>query len=303
MVDLSVKIGQMCLKNPVMTASGTYGFGEEYAELVDLSRLGGIIVKGTTLEPRQGNPYPRMVETPSGMLNAVGLQNKGVDYLAEHIYPRIKDIDTVLVVNVSGRTIEDYVGVCERLKDLDRIAAVEINISCPNVKQGGMSWGTTTTGCESVVSACRRAWDRTMIVKLTPNVTDITEIARAAEAAGADSVSLVNTFLSMAIDVERRRPYLSTITGGLSGAAIRPIAVRMVWQVAQAVKVPVIGLGGISNGRDVVEFLLAGAKAVQIGTANFIDPQVTIKAIDFLQDYMERHGMSSLEEVTLMHNA
>ncbi len=303
MVDLSVKIGQMCLKNPVMTASGTYGFGEEYAELVDLSRLGGIIVKGTTLEPRQGNPYPRMVETPSGMLNAVGLQNKGVDYLAEHIYPRIKDIDTALVVNVSGRTIEDYVGVCERLKDLDRIAAVEINISCPNVKQGGMSWGTTTTGCESVVSACRRAWNRTMIVKLTPNVTDITEIALAAEAAGADSVSLVNTFLSMAIDVERRRPYLSTITGGLSGAAIRPIAVRMVWQVAQAVKVPVIGLGGIMNGRDVVEFLLAGAKAVQIGTANFIDPQVTIKAIDFLQDYMQRHGMSSLEELTLLHNS
>lgn len=296
MVDLSVKIGQMCLKNPVMTASGTYGFGEEYAELVDLSRLGGIIVKGTTLEPRQGNPYPRMVETPSGMLNAVGLQNKGVDYLAEHIYPRIKDIDTTLVVNVSGRTIEDYVGVCERLKDLDRIAAVEINISCPNVKQGGMSWGTTTNGCESVVSACRRAWDRTMIVKLTPNVTDITEIARAAEAAGADSVSLVNTFLGMAIDVERRRPYLSTITGGLSGAAIRPIAVRMVWQVAKAVKVPVIGLGGIMNGRDAVEFLMAGAKAVQIGTANFIDPQVTIKAIDYIQDYMQRHGMSSLEE-------
>ena len=299
MVDLSVKIGQMCLKNPVMTASGTYGFGEEYAELVDLSRLGGIIVKGTTLEPRQGNPYPRMVETPSGMLNAVGLQNKGVDYLAEHIYPRIKDLDTALVVNVSGRTIEDYVGVCERLKDLNRIVAVEINISCPNVKQGGMSWGTTTTGCESVVSACRRAWDRTMIVKLTPNVTDITEIARAAEAAGANSVSLVNTFLGMAINVERRRPYLSTITGGLSGAAIRPIAVRMVWQVAKAVKVPVIGLGGIMNGRDVVEFLLAGAKAVQIGTANFIDPQVTIKAIDYLQDYMQRHGMSSLEELKM----
>lgn len=299
MVDLSVKIGQMCLKNPVMTASGTYGFGEEYAELVDLSRLGGIIVKGTTLEPRQGNPYPRMVETPSGMLNAVGLQNKGVDYLAEHIYPRIKDLDTALVVNVSGRTIEDYVGVCERLKGLDKIVAVEINISCPNVKQGGMSWGTTTTGCESVVSACRRAWDRTMIVKLTPNVTDITEIARAAEAAGADAVSLVNTFLGMAIDVERRRPYLSTITGGLSGAAIRPIAVRMVWQVAKAVKVPVIGLGGIMNGRDVVEFLLAGAKAVQIGTANFIDPQVTIKAIDYLQDYMQRHGMSSLEELKM----
>ena len=298
-MDLSVKIGQMCLKNPVMTASGTYGFGEEYAELVDLNRLGGIIVKGTTLEPRPGNPYPRMVETPSGMLNAVGLQNKGVDYLAEHIYPRIKDLSTSLVVNVSGRTIEDYVGVCERLKGLERIVAVEINISCPNVKQGGMSWGTTTTGCESVVSACRRAWDRTMIVKLTPNVTDITEIARAAEAAGADAVSLVNTFLGMAIDVERRRPYLSTITGGLSGAAIRPIAVRMVWQVAKAVQVPVIGLGGIMNGRDVVEFLLAGAKAVQIGTANFIDPQVTIKAIDYLQDYMERHGMSSLEELSM----
>ena len=298
-MDLSVKIGQMCLKNPVMTASGTYGFGEEYAELVDLNRLGGIIVKGTTLEPRPGNPYPRMVETPSGMLNADGLQNKGVDYLAEHIYPRIKDLSTSLVVNVSGRTIEDYVGVCERLKGLERIVAVEINISCPNVKQGGMSWGTTTTGCESVVSACRRAWDRTMIVKLTPNVTDITEIARAAEAAGADAVSLVNTFLGMAIDVERRRPYLSTITGGLSGAAIRPIAVRMVWQVAKAVQVPVIGLGGIMNGRDVVEFLLAGAKAVQIGTANFIDPQVTIKAIDYLQDYMERHGMSSLEELSM----
>ncbi|MBQ9216745.1 MAG: dihydroorotate dehydrogenase [Muribaculaceae bacterium] len=300
MVDLSVKIGQMCLKNPVMTASGTYGFGEEYADLVDLSRLGGIVVKGTTLEPRQGNPYPRMVETPSGMINAVGLQNKGVDYLVEHIYPRIKDLDTALVVNVSGRTVEDYATVCERLRPLDKIAAVEINISCPNVKQGGMSWGTTAAGCESVVSACRRAWDRTMIVKLTPNVTDITEIARAAEAAGADSVSLVNTFLGMAIDVERRRPYLSTITGGLSGAAIRPIAVRMVWQVAQAVKVPVIGLGGIMNGRDAVEFLLAGATAVQIGTANFIDPQVTVKAIDFISNYMERHGIERISDLRML---
>ena len=290
----------MCLKNPVMTASGTYGFGEEYADLVDLSRLGGIVVKGTTLEPRQGNPYPRMVETPSGMINAVGLQNKGVDYLVEHIYPRIKDLDTALVVNVSGRTVEDYATVCERLRPLDKIAAVEINISCPNVKQGGMSWGTTAAGCESVVSACRRAWDRTMIVKLTPNVTDITEIARAAEAAGADSVSLVNTFLGMAIDVERRRPYLSTITGGLSGAAIRPIAVRMVWQVAQAVKVPVIGLGGIMNGRDAVEFLLAGATAVQIGTANFIDPQVTVKAIDFISNYMERHGIERISDLRML---
>ena len=299
MVDLSVKIGKLCLKNPVMTASGTYGFGEEYADLVDLNRLGGIVVKGTTLEPRQGNPYPRMVETPSGMLNAVGLQNKGVDYLAEHIYPRIKDLDTALVVNVSGRTVEDYVAVCERLVELDKIAAVEINISCPNVKQGGMSWGTTTDGCESVVSACRRVWDRTMIVKLTPNVTDITEIARAAEAAGADAVSLVNTFLGMAIDVERRRPCLSTVTGGLSGAAIRPIAVRMVWQVAQAVKVPVIGLGGIMNGRDAVEFLLAGASAVQIGTANFIDPLVTVKAIDYIRDYMQRHGIERVADIKM----
>lgn len=299
MVDLSVKIGNMRLKNPVMTASGTYGYGEEYADFVDLSHLGGIVVKGTTLEPRQGNAYPRMVETPSGMLNAVGLQNKGVDYLVEHIYPRIKDIDTALVVNVSGRSVEDYVGVCEKLSGLDKISAVEINISCPNVKQGGMSFGTTTHGCESVVSACRKAWRDTMIVKLTPNVTDVTEIARAAEGAGADAVSLVNTFLGMAIDVERRKPYLSTITGGLSGAAIRPIAVRMVWQVAQAVKVPVIGLGGIMNGRDAVEFLLAGASAVQIGTANFIDPQVTIKAVDYISDYMERHGMKHVSDIAM----
>jgi len=299
MVDLSVKIGKLCLKNPVMTASGTYGFGEEYADLVDLNRLGGIVVKGTTLEPRQGNPYPRMVETPSGMLNAVGLQNKGVEHLVNDIYPRICGYDTALVVNVSGRTVEDYVAVCERLVELDKIAAVEINISCPNVKQGGMSWGTTTDGCESVVSACRRVWDRTMIVKLTPNVTDITEIARAAEAAGADAVSLVNTFLGMAIDVERRRPCLSTVTGGLSGAAIRPIAVRMVWQVAQAVKVPVIGLGGIMNGRDAVEFLLAGASAVQIGTANFIDPLVTVKAIDYIRDYMQRHGIERVADIKM----
>lgn len=299
MVDLSVTIGQMRIKNPVMTASGTYGFGMEFADLVDLDRLGGIVVKGTTLEPRQGNPYPRMVETPSGMLNAVGLQNKGVEHLANHIYPQIKDLDTALVVNVSGRTVEDYVAVCSRLRDLDRIDAVEINISCPNVKQGGMAWGTTAQGCQSVVNACRQAWDRTMIVKLTPNVTDITEIARAAEQAGADAVSLVNTFLGMAIDVERRRPVLSTITGGLSGAAIRPIAVRMVWQVAQAVRIPVIGLGGIMNGRDALEFLLAGASAVQIGTANFIDPLVTIKAIDSIADYMTRHHIDTIADLKM----
>ncbi|MBQ0119661.1 MAG: dihydroorotate dehydrogenase [Bacteroidales bacterium] len=298
MVNLNVKIGSLTLKNPVMTASGTFGYGEEFADFIDLSRLGGIIVKGTTLNPRQGNPYPRMAETPSGMLNAVGLQNKGVDYFAQHIYPGIKDLDTRVIVNVSGASIEDYVGVCERLRGLDKVAAIEVNISCPNVKQGGMSFGTTCDGCESVVSAVRRAWDRTMIVKLTPNVTDITEIARAAEGAGTDAVSLTNTFLGMAIDVERQRPVLSTITGGLSGACIRPIAVRMVWQVANAVSVPVVGLGGIMNGRDAVEFMLAGATAVQIGTANFIDPQVTVKAVEYIQDYMQRHGMASCAELT-----
>ncbi len=298
MVDLSVKIGGLSFMNPVMTASGTFGYGEEFADFIDLSRLGAIIVKGTTLLPRQGNPYPRMIETPSGMLNAVGLQNKGVDYFASTIYPRIKDLDTRLIVNVSGADVNDYVGVCERLQHLDKIAAIEVNISCPNVKQGGMSFGTNTQGTESVVSAVRRAWNRTMIVKLTPNVTDITEIARAAEAAGADAVSLTNTFLGMAIDVERQRPYLSTTTGGLSGACIRPIAVRMVWQVSNSVKIPVVGLGGIMNGRDAVEFMLAGATAVQIGTANFIDPQVTVKAIDYIDDYMLRHNISSCKELT-----
>ena len=282
MVDLSVEIGKLKLKNPIMTASGTFGYGEEFADFIDLNRLGGIIVKGTTLHHREGNPYPRMAETPSGMLNAVGLQNKGVDYFIEHIYPRIKDLDTRVIVNVSGSCIDDYVAVCEKLSPLDKVAAVEINISCPNVKQGGMGFGTTCSGAESVTSAVRKAYDGTMIVKLTPNVTDITEIARAVEAAGADAVSLTNTFLGMAIDVEKRKPMLSTITGGLSGPCIRPIAVRMVWQVANAVKVPVVGLGGIASGRDAIEFLLAGATAVQIGTANFVDPQVTVKAIDYI---------------------
>ncbi|MBO4870985.1 MAG: dihydroorotate dehydrogenase [Muribaculaceae bacterium] len=290
-MDLSVNIGKLRLKNPVLTASGTFGYGEEFADFIDLNRLGGIIVKGTTLYPRQGNPYPRMAETPSGMLNAVGLQNKGVDYFVENIYPRIKDYDTAIMVNVSGASIDDYVGVCERLQGLDRIAAIEVNISCPNVKQGGMSFGTTCSGAESVVSAVRKAWGGTMIVKLTPNVTDITEIARAAEAAGADAVSLTNTFLGMAIDVERRRPYLSTITGGLSGPCIRPIAVRMVWQVSNAVHIPVIGLGGIMNGRDAIEFMLAGATAVQVGTANFIDPQVSVKIVDYIGDYLQRHNL------------
>ena len=297
MVDLSVEIGKLKLKNPIMTASGTFGYGEEFADFIDLNRLGGIIVKGTTLPHREGNPYPRMAETPSGMLNAVGLQNKGVDYFIEHIYPRIKDLDTRVIVNVSGSCIDDYVAVCEKLSPLDKVAAVEINISCPNVKQGGMGFGTTCSGAESVTSAVRKAYDGTMIVKLTPNVTDITEIARAVEAAGADAVSLTNTFLGMAIDVEKRKPMLSTITGGLSGPCIRPIAVRMVWQVANAVKVPVVGLGGIASGRDAIEFLLAGATAVQIGTANFVDPQVTVKAIDYIEDYLKRHQITSVREL------
>ena len=297
MANLSVNIGNLRLKNPVMTASGTFGYGEEFADLIDLNQLGGIIVKGTTRMPRQGNPYPRMVETPSGMLNAVGLQNKGVDYFVEHIYPRICDLDTAIIVNVSGSTIDDYVAVCERLNPLDKVAAVEINISCPNVKQGGMTFGTTCTGAQSVVNACRKAFDGTMIVKLTPNVTDVTEIARAAQEAGADALSLTNTFLGMAIDVERQTPCLSTITGGLSGPCIRPIAVRMVWQVAKAVNVPVIGLGGIMNGRDALEFILAGATAVQFGTANFVDPQATIKAIGYINDYLDRHGLDSVNQL------
>lgn len=291
MADLSVNIGKLHLKNPVLTASGTFGYGEEYADFIDLNRLGGFIVKGTTLNHREGNPYPRMVETPSGMLNAVGLQNKGVDYFINEIYPRIKDIDSQVIVNVSGACLEDYVKVCEKLSPLDKIEAVEINISCPNVKQGGMAFGTTCAGAESVTKAIREAYDKTMIVKLSPNVTDIAEIARAVEAAGADAVSLTNTFLGMAINVETQRPYLSTITGGLSGACIRPIAVRMVWQVANAVKIPVVGLGGIMNGRDAIEFMLAGATAVQVGTANFVDPAITVKIVDYIEDYMKRHGI------------
>ena len=297
MVDLSVEIGKLKLKNPVLTASGTFGYGEEFSDFIDLNRLGGFIVKGTTLNHREGNPYPRMVETPSGMLNAVGLQNKGVDYFIEHIYPRLQAYDTNPIVNVSGASVDDYVKVCEKLNDLDGIKAIEINISCPNVKQGGMAFGTTCSGAQSVVREVRKAYDKTMIVKLSPNVTDITEIARAVEDCGADAVSLTNTFLGMAIDVERMKPYLSTITGGLSGACIRPIAVRMVWQVANAVKIPIVGLGGIMNGRDAVEFMLAGATAVQIGTANFIDPTTTVKVIDYIADFLKRHNMSSAKEL------
>lgn len=297
MGDLRVNIKNLSLKNPVLTASGTFGYGEEFADFVDLNRLGGFIVKGTTINHREGNPYPRMVETPSGMLNAVGLQNKGVNYFIQNIYPRIKDLDTEVIVNVSGATVDDYVAVCERLSELDKIRAIELNISCPNVKQGGMAFGTTCAGASQVVRAAREAYDKTLIVKLSPNVTNIAEIARAVEAEGADSVSLVNTFLGMSIDTETRRPHLSTITGGLSGPCIRPIAVRMVWQVAQAVKVPVIGLGGIMNGRDAIEFILAGATAVQVGTANFIDPSVTVKIVDYIEDYLKRHNISSIREI------
>ena len=297
MGNLSVNIKGLKLKNPVLTASGTFGYGEEYADLIDLNRLGGIIVKGTTINHREGNPYPRMVETPSGMLNAVGLQNHGVNYFINNIYPRIKDYDTEIIVNVSGAKVEDYVDVCERLQPIDKINAIELNISCPNVKQGGMAFGTTCSGASQVVSAAREAWHKTLIVKLSPNVTDIAEIARAVESEGADAVSLVNTFLGMSIDVERRTPHLSTITGGLSGPCIRPIAVRMVWQVAKAVKIPVIGLGGIMNGRDALEFILAGATAVQVGTANFVDPTVTMKIIDYIEDYCRRHHVSSMSEL------
>lgn len=297
MVNLNVNIGNLALKNPVLTASGTFGYGTEFSDFIDLSRLGGFIVKGTTLEPREGNPYPRMAETPSGMLNAVGLQNKGVDYFIEKIYPTISGIDSKVIVNVSGAKIDDYVGVCCKLAERTEIEAIEVNISCPNVKQGGMAFGTTAAGAAQVTRAVRQAFPGTVIVKLSPNVTDITEIARAAEAEGADAVSLINTLMGMAIDVERRRPCLSTVTGGLSGPAVRPVAVRMVWQTKRAVKIPVVGLGGIMNGRDALEFILAGATAVQVGTANFIDPAVTVKIIDYIEEYCQRHGVSDINDL------
>lgn len=295
--DLSVCLGSLELQNPVLTASGTFGYGEEFADFADLDRLGGFIVKGTTLAPREGNPYPRMAETPSGMLNAVGLQNKGVDYFIEHIYPRLRAYRSEVIVNVSGACADDYAEVCRRLADLDRIHAVEVNISCPNVKHGGMAFGTTTAGASEVVSAVRQTWPRHLMVKLSPNVTDITEIARAAEGAGADSVSLINTMLGMAVDVERRRPILSTVTGGLSGPAVKPVAVRMVWQTAKAVKIPVVGLGGIRTGADALEFIMAGATAIQIGTANFLDPAATMHVLDEITDYCKRHGVSDINSL------
>lgn len=285
------------MKNPVMAASGTFGYGEEFADFIDLAQIGGIIVKGTTLHSREGNPYPRMAETPSGMLNAVGLQNKGVRHFANEIYPRIKDIRTNIIVNVSGSAVEDYAETASVIDGLGKIPAIELNISCPNVKQGGMAFGVSPKGAEEVVRAVRAVYRKTLVVKLSPNVTDIAEIARAAEYAGADCVSLINTVLGMAVDAERMRPVLSTVTGGLSGPAVKPIALRMVWQAAKAVKIPVIGLGGIMGWKDAVEFMLAGASAVQIGTANFIDPAATVKAVEGINDYLERHGCKSVSEI------
>ena len=297
MVQLNTKIGSLELKNPVMTASGTFGYGTEYADFMDISRLGAIIVKGTTLNPRQGNPYPRMAETPSGMLNAVGLQNKGVDYFVDHIYPEVRKIQTNIIVNVSGSCIDDYVQCASIINTLDDIPAIELNISCPNVKQGGMAFGVKPESAAQVVGAVRKAYDKTLIVKLSPNVTDITEIARAVEGAGADSVSLINTMLGMAIDAEKRKPILSTITGGMSGPAVKPVALRMVWQTAKVVKIPVIGLGGICSATDAIEFLLAGASAIQIGTANFIDPSISEKVIDGIQEYLCRHNFNSVQDI------
>ena len=297
MANLNVNIGNLKLKNPVMTASGTFGYGLEFQDFVPLGELGGIIVKGTTLRPREGNDYPRMAETPSGMLNCVGLQNKGVEYFCEHIYPQIKDIDTNMIVNVSGSSPDDYAECAARIDALERIPAIELNISCPNVKDGGMAFGVTCAGAESVVRAVRKAYHKTLIVKLSPNVTNIADIARTCEAEGADSVSLINTLMGMAIDIEKRRTVLSIKTGGLSGPAVKPVALRMVWQVAKAVRIPVVGLGGIMTPRDAIEFLMAGATAIEIGTANFIDPAVTLKVRNGINDWLDQHGWHSVQEI------
>lgn len=294
MDKLAVNIGKLHLKNPVMTASGTFGYGKEYSDFIDLSRIGGIFVKGTTIRNRQGNDYPRMAETPSGMLNAVGLQNKGVDYFVSSIYPEIKDFDTNVIVNVSGSTIEDYVECTEKLLGLDKVPAIELNISCPNVKEGGMAFGVCADSAADVTRAVRKVWDKTLIVKLSPNVTDVTEIARAVEAEGADSVSLINTLLGMAIDINKRRPVLSTVTGGLSGPCVKPVALRMVWQTYNAVKIPVIGMGGISCWQDAIEFILAGSSAIQIGTHNFIDPTISVKVVDGIKEYLDKNNISSI---------
>lgn len=297
MAQLNVKVGGLDLKNPVMTASGTFGYGLEFADFIDLNRLGGFIVKGTTLRPREGNDYPRMAETPSGMLNCVGLQNKGVDYFCEHIYPQLKDIDSNVLVNVSGSSPEDYAECAARIDALEGIPGIELNISCPNVKDGGMAFGVTCEGAASVVRAVRKRYSKTLIVKLSPNVTDIASIAKAVEAEGADSVSLINTLMGMSIDIDRRQSRLSIGTGGLSGACVKPVALRMVHQVARAVNIPVVGLGGIMNATDAIEFLMAGATAIEIGTANFIDPTTTIRVIDGMNEWLDNHGVKDVHEI------
>lgn len=298
MANLNVNLNHgLTLKNPVLTASGTFGYGVEFQDFINLDKLGGFIVKGTTLKHREGNHYPRMAETPSGMLNAVGLQNKGVDYFIEHIYPQIKSVQTNILVNVSGSTVADYVATAEKINELEHIPGIELNISCPNVKEGGMAFGTSCASAAEVIKAVRKVYTKHLMVKLSPNVTSIQEIALTAETEGADSVSLINTLLGMAIDAKKRKPVLSTITGGLSGACVKPVALRMVWQVAKAVKIPVVGLGGIMNATDALEFILAGASAVQIGTANFIDPTVTIKVIEGINAYLDENGFKSVSEI------
>jgi dihydroorotate dehydrogenase (NAD+) catalytic subunit len=303
MADLTTKIAGLTMKNPVMTASGTFGYGVEFADFVNLEDIGGIIVKGTTLHPREGNDYPRMVETASGMLNCVGLQNKGVDYFCEHIYPEIKDIRTNMIVNVSGSSPEDYAACAARVNELENIPAIELNISCPNVKQGGMAFGVTTEGASAVVKAVRKVYNKTLIVKLSPNVTSIADIALAVQDAGADAVSLINTLMGMVIDIEKRKPVLSIATGGMSGPAVKPVAVRCVWQVAKAVSIPVVGLGGVMNAHDAIEFFLAGASAIEIGTANFIDPAVTVKVANGINEWLEQHGCKSVSEIVGQLNA
>lgn len=297
MAQLNVKVRGLDLKNPVMTASGTFGYGIEFADFIDLNQLGGFIVKGTTLHAREGNDYPRMAETPSGMLNCVGLQNKGVDYFCDHIYPQLKDIQSNVLVNVSGSSPEDYAECATRINELDHIPGIELNISCPNVKDGGMAFGVTCEGAASVVRAVRKRYDKTLIVKLSPNVTDIASIAKAVEAEGADSVSLINTLMGMSIDIERRQSRLSIGTGGLSGPCVKPVALRMVWQVARAVNIPVVGLGGIMNATDAIEFLMAGATAIEIGTANFIDPTTTIRVINGINEWLDNHGVKDIHEI------
>jgi dihydroorotate dehydrogenase (NAD+) catalytic subunit len=297
MADLTVDIGKLTLKNPVLTASGTFGYGMEFTDFVDLSRLGGIIVKGITLKERQGHPYPRMAETASGILNAVGLQNKGVDYFIEHIYPVISEYNTEIIVNVNGSSIEEYCEVASKIDKLDKIHAIELNISCPNVKKGGMLFGTHCPSAMAVTKAVRENYSKSLMVKLTPNVTNIVEFAQAVEESGADSISLINTLLGMAIDAKSRKPLLSTVAGGLSGPAIKPVALYMVWKVAKAVKIPVIGIGGIMNETDAIEFFLAGASAIQVGTANFIDPAISVKILEGIEKYIDDNGFSSMSRL------